>query len=213
MKIKTNTILTGIACCALFLPSAVQADVTLSTFDSTGWGNGMTGLTGTYADWTSATITQNATSLNVVSTQTGGGWMVPTSPTLINGVAGGENTLQLTIDIQPGNAANGINVVLFSGAGAHAGFSFDLTGLSGTQVLTKNLLIPDFYNGGSLATWNPSQIGTEMHIQGNFANNNALNISFADLRTVVPVPEPATLALAGLGGMAMLTLLRRRSGK
>ncbi|MEI9865761.1 MAG: PEP-CTERM sorting domain-containing protein, partial [Limisphaerales bacterium] len=213
MKIKTNHLLASIACCALFLPSAVRADVSLSTFDSTGWGNGMTGLTGTYADWTSATITQNATSLSVISTQFGGGWMVPTSPTFINGVAGGETTLQLTIDIQPGNAANGINVVLFSGAGANAGFSFNLTGLSGTQVLTRNLLVPDFYNAGSLATWDPSQIGTQMHIQGNFANNNALNISFADLSTVTPVPEPATLALAGLGGMAMLTLYRRRSGK
>lgn len=170
----------------------------------------MTALTGTYADWTSATITQNATSLSVVSTQFGGGWMVPTSPTLINGVAGGENTLRLTIDIQPGNLANGINVVLFSGAGANAGFSFNLTGLSGTQVLTKNLLVPDFYNAGSIATWDPSQIGTQMHIQGNFANNNVLNINFADLSTVTPVPEPATLTLAGLGVTAMLVFHRRR---
>ena len=162
---------------------------------------------------TGGTFAQNATSFNVVATQSGGGWMVPTSPTLINGVAGGENTLRLTIDIQPSNAANGINVVLFSSGGTQAGFSFNLTGLSGTQVLTKNLLIPDFYNAGSLATWNPSQIGTQMHIQGNFANNNALNISFADLSTVTPVPEPTTLTLAGLGGMALLTLLRRRTGK
>jgi hypothetical protein len=34
-----------------------------------------------------------------------------------------------------------------------------------------------------------------------------LGTTFGD---VTPVPEPGTLALAGLGGIAMLTLLRRR---
>lgn len=36
---------------------------------------------------------------------------------------------------------------------------------------------------------------------------------FSATINAVPVPEPATLALAGLGGMAMLTLFRRRNGK
>lgn len=45
-------------------------------------------------------------------------------------------------------------------------------------------------------------------------DENAAPIYFDDLTlTASPVPEPSTLALAGMGGMAILTIYRRRSGK
>ena len=197
-----KSIVFGAALLALLAFGAQAQAVVLSTFDSGSWGNGMTGLTGTYVDWSdpNATFTQNATSLTVVATAFGGGWMVPAA--LIDGTANGEDTLQLTVDINSGNAATGINVVLFSvDAGTQAGFSFDITGLFGPQVLTADLNNPDFFNAGNLGTWDPTQIGPEMHIQGNFADSNVLDIDWEDLRTI---PEPASISLLGLACMAAL---------
>jgi hypothetical protein len=198
------------AVCALFAwASASHADVVLSTFDDGDWGNGVTGLTGTYVDWDSAMFTQNPFSFEVDdTTQFGGAWFTLPNP-FLNGTANGEDKLSLTIDIKQDNQADGINVVLFDANGTQAGFAFDITGLTGSVNLMSDLLNPSFFNAGDINTWDPSQIGDQLHIQGNFANSNFLHINWEDLRTTNAIPEPASIGLMAIGALGMVFRRRR----
>lgn len=63
---------------------------------------------------------------------------------------------------------------------------------------------PGGFFGDTIATVNPSS-GVPGNLPGNIWGNGSLVLYS------VPVPEPTTLALAGLGGISMLFLRRRKS--
>ncbi|MEI6195593.1 MAG: PEP-CTERM sorting domain-containing protein [Verrucomicrobiota bacterium] len=84
---------------------------------------------------------------------------------------------------------------------------------SSSASLTPGVGIVNF-NLGALTDGNPLnvvQYGYELV----GPNANPATVASLGLVTIAaaPVPEPSTLALAGMGGMALLTFFRRRSNK
>jgi hypothetical protein len=155
-------------------------------------------VTGTYGSWGPGV--QNATDWTLAAGDAmGGGWI---SGLAING--GAENTIELTLTRNPGDVNGAFNIVFVSAdggdlSGADAGWS--VLPAPGTQTILLDLDNPDFFNkpNSSLLTWDKSDI-TEYHLQGNWGGD-AVDLTFDNL---VLTPEPASLALMGLGGLAML---------
>lgn len=186
--------LAGVAAMAMGVTSA-SADVLITDFSSFS-------QTGTYVDWASGTFTSGATDWRVEASNFGGGW-VTFAPQID---ASAEDTIEVTLTVNPANVATNFNIVLFSGApgSTQAGWTFTLG--AGTQTLIADLDNPDFFNAGSLGTWDKSDIGNEWHVQGTFANNDHMDLTFDNL---VLTPEPASLGLMGLGGLVMAGRRRR----
>lgn len=183
-----------IAVAAIAAVPSASGDITLSDFSSFS-------LTGTYVDWDFGAFTSGATDFRVEASNFGGGWVAFGSSI----DASGENTLEIVLTVNAANVATAFNVVLFSGGGAtQAGFTFILG--AGTQTLTADLNNPDFFNAGDLGSWDTSDIFNEWHLQGTFANNDHMDITFDNLALI---PAPSSLALLGLGGVFAM---RRRRG-
>jgi PEP-CTERM motif len=169
--------------------SAASADVLISDFSNFS-------QTGTYVDWDFGTFTSGATDWRVEASNFGGGWVTLGSQL----DASAEDTIEVTLTANPANVATNFNIILFSGAPGttQAGWTFTLG--AGTQTLTADLNTPDFFNAGDINSWDKSDIGNEWHLQGTFANNDHMDVTFDNL---VLTPEPASLGLLGLGVLAL----------
>ena len=172
--------------------SQSSADVLISDFSNFS-------QTGTYVEWDNGTFTSGATDWRVQANDFGGGWV--TLGSQID--ASAEDTIELTLTVNPGNAAPFFNLVMFSGApgSTQAAWRFPL--VPGTQTLIADLDNPDFFNAGDILSWDKSDIGNEWHLQGTFQNGNpglAMDVTFDNL---VLTPEPASLGLLGLGVLAL----------
>jgi len=197
-------------------------------------------LTGTYVDWDAGVFTSGANDFRVEATNLGGGFLDFASPL----DASGATVLEITVDINAANLADEFNVVLIDGDGTERVIRFTDVTIGDDQTL--QVALADFLQDnapGSVAGLDVSDIRT-FHIQGTFADNDLLDITFDNLQflstTVLEgdvnndgfigiddlnavlgtwnngtpptpastVPEPATLALLSMGGLAVL---RRRS--
>ena len=160
--------------------------------------------TGTYEAWNAGTFTSGATDWRVQANNFGGGWK-----TLASQIdASAANLIQIKLAANPSNVATSFNLVLFS-PGTAAGWNFPVS--PGAQTLTANLNTPQFFNSGSIGTWNKGSIGPEWHLQGTFANGNpgqAMDLTFDNISFLVP--EPTSITLLGLASIATLGLFRRR---
>lgn len=186
----TGKTLSLAAAAATLCTSSAMADILLSDFSNFA-------LSGTYAEWDNGTFTSGATDFRVEAGNFGGGWLFLDAPI----DASAETTLEVIITVNPANVTNAFNVVLFSDNGTtQAGFTFNI--VQGTQTLTADLSSPDFFNAGDINTWNPANIWDQWHIQGTFANNDPLDITFDNLALI---PAPITLA-----PLALVAVRRRR---
>ena len=163
--------------------------------------------TGTYEAWNAGTFTSGATDWRVQANNFGGGW-VTFAPQID---ASASNVIEVKLTANPANVATNFNLILFSGSPSNtaAGWTFNVS--PGAQTLTANLNTPQFFNNGSIATWNKGNIGNEWHLQGTFANGNpglAMDLTFDNIAFLVP--EPASMTLLGLASIATVGLLRRR---
>ncbi|HUE37823.1 MAG TPA: PEP-CTERM sorting domain-containing protein [Candidatus Acidoferrum sp.] len=89
------------------------------------------------------------------------------------------------------------------------GTSSSLPG-SGSTVNTDYVIVGIIGTGEGLLALNPSSTGTPS--PGTPVNMNGIwpGSSSQAFNLLVPIPEPTTLALAGLGGLSMLFLRRRK---
>jgi hypothetical protein len=157
-----------------FLAGLSQAEVTLSDFSNFN-------LTGTYGSWGAGTFTSGATAFTVQAAANGGGWkdLAPA----IN--ASGNDTISIKLDVNPGNVADKFNIVLFDADGTARVYRFDGIAVGSNQTLTKNVasFLQD-NNPGSVPGLNLANL-TAFHLQGTFANADAINITFDNLSLIV----------------------------
>jgi hypothetical protein len=160
-------------------------------------------LSGTYGSWAGGFITSGPTSYHVEAVGGFGGGFFDMDPNID---ATGETTIEFTYTGNPSNTPNGLVLTLVDE---------DLTthnwawyGVSnGTNTLTASLSSPNWVSGnGSVAGLDLAQLSF-FHIQSDplpGTGNGITDVSFEHLQLT---PEPASLALLGLGACA---LLRRR---
>lgn len=180
------------------IAAQAKADVLISDFSNFN-------QTGHYEAWNAGTFTSGATDWRVEAGNFGGGWV--TFAPQIN--ASAENLIEIKLTANPANVAASFNLVLFSGSPSNtaAGWNFPVS--PGAQTLTADLNTPQFFNNGSIATWDKSNIGNEWHLQGTFANGNpglAMDLTFDNLALV---PEPASIVLFGFASIAVAAVTRR----
>lgn len=180
LRIAMALILTTVA-------AGARAEVLISDFSNFS-------QTGTYVQWDFGTFTSGATDWRVEANDFGGGW-VTFAPQID---ASAEDLIQVKLTANPANVATNFNLVLFSGSPSDTQAGWTFTVSPRMQTLTADLNTPDFFNAGSIATWDKSNIGNEWHLQGTFGNGDpglAMDLTFDNLSLV---PEPSTLVLLGL---------------
>ncbi len=195
-KILVGSVVLG---SAMAFTAPASAAVVLSDF--TGFA-----LSGTYVQWDFGTFTDNGTDWTVQANDFGGGWHVLAAP--VDG--SGSDTLEVQLDVNPGNVADKFNVVLIDGDGTERVYRFDNLVAGAGQTLTVPLanFLQD-NNPGGVPGLDISNL-TVFHLQGTFENGDPgllMDLTFDNLALV---PEPASLGLMGLGGLTMLRRKRSR---
>lgn len=181
------------------IAAQAKAEVVISDFSNFS-------QTGTYEAWNAGTFTSGATDWRVEAGNFGGGW-VEFAPQID---ASAENLIEFKLTANPANVATNFNLVLFSGSPSDTAAGWTFTVSPGAQTLTADLNTPQFFNNGSIATWDKSNIGNQWHLQGTFANGNpglAMDLTFDNLALV---PEPSSIALFGLASLVVGAVLGRR---
>ena len=191
------------ACLSLAAFGQVHANTTLSDFSNFA-------LTGTYVVWDGSTFTPTATNFRVQAPGDFGGSFKNLVPA-IN--ATGETTLELKLDVNPNNVANKFNVVLIDGDGTERVYRFANVLAGAGQTLTTSLatFLQD-NQPGTTPGLNISNL-TVFHLQGTFENGNpgqAMDLTFDNLALTGAVPEPATLAIAGMASILGIVFCGRR---
>jgi len=169
-------------------------------------GNGVLGATTTGQSYKMALLT--STAANPILTLFGGGAAV-TTDWLNTGLLGGNNTFAGRLTIGAGllaaNAPIG-NVQKWILVAWSAGLGADWNAVS-TQLTSGSFANAGFIGWSTVGTGAAAAAAptTPLIIQGTGGIIPGAMSLYA-----VPVPEPSTLALAGLGGLALLALRRRK---
>jgi PEP-CTERM motif len=183
--------------------SQAHADTLISTFSNFV-------PSGQYVNWTPASFTSGPTDWRVQANNSGGAFFTP--PGGIH--ATNENLLEVNFDVNQADVAHVFNVVLIDGDGTERVFRYGNLAIGNDQTRTRSLLVQSETAGwlqdnqpGTTPGLNITNI-TTFHLQGTFANTAVLDLTFDNL--ALRVPEPATIALVGLGALAATPLVRRR---
>lgn len=165
-------------------------------------------FTGTYETFYSGTFTSGPNDFRIQAYDFGGGWY--NLPAAVD--ASGATALQIDLDVNAGNVADKFYIVLIDADGTERVFPFTGVGVGAGQSLSVDLA--DYFQDnavGAVAGLDVSAI-TVFHIQGTFANGNpglALDMTVDNLSLV---PEPASIALLGLSGVAIAIRRGKRVG-
>jgi hypothetical protein len=136
-------------------------------------------------------------------TYTGGSWVeqnnYATGVTIVNGSGGNPTELTLTAPL-----SDFPNLTLTPGSTFD--FDIDSTGTGSGQTAYGDLALPGAVQGGTYYV----NGGSAMSGSGTYSATYQFNETTLDQYTVGPVPEPATLALAGLSGLSLILFRRQR---
>ena len=119
---------------------------------------------------------------------------------------------------QSGNFADG-NYLDANGAGIATGFAYNYDNLNGFEFVLTSLTTYTFTDLANSATLSGTLSGSVDQVQyfrqslsGDSASGGGGNTDFRfyDMQ-IATVPEPASIAIAGLGGLGLLLLARRRA--
>lgn len=179
---------------SLAVTGAAQAATLITTFDSFTFN-------GHYGSWSNpATRTSGASSFTVAATGFGGGFK-DIQP---NVDATGETTVEFDVTVNTGPA--GVVLVLADDDGTQYNYGW-FGREAGSYLLTMDVLTPSWVSAdGNTAGLDLATLSF-IHVQVDPGTNTGpYSVSFNNLQLI---PEPATLALAAVGGGAML--LRRRA--
>lgn len=201
----------GTVCLALLgmaLAAPARATTLISDFNNLA-------ISGAYNDFQTGSLTSTPTGFHIVAGDFGGMYKIVTPPgPSIN--ATGETAVQLKLDVNPGTdpLANKFNVVLFDNDATptQLRFEFKNVPVGAGQTLTLPISAGVVAAAGTTPGLDLSQI-TQWHFQGTFSNGSpgkTLDVTLHNL-SLVNVPEPSTLVLAGLASVVGVFGLRRRS--
>jgi hypothetical protein len=122
-----------------------------------------------------------------------------TGGTIINGSAGNPTSISFTVPLSDFS-----NLTLTPGSTFD--FDFDSTGTGPGQTAYGDLVLPGAVQGGTYyVNGGSAQTGS-----GTYSATYQFNETTLDQYTVAAVPEPATLALAGLSGLSLILFRRQR---
>ncbi len=120
---------------------------------------------------------------------------------------GGADNMTLSVD---GGTANPI-AVNYAALAAGINFSLTVTGPANSSTEGYSLSVSPFAGGPALysgsGTFDSSAYNTSSFT---FSDNNTANNQYFNNLSITAVPEPTTLALLGLSGLATLVAARRR---
>jgi len=150
----------------------------------------------------------------------------------------GNPTFDNTAGVFPNNSAQNVTMIGAVGSGTAPNLPVSAVDYSivlpGTATTTVNIsFVYTFFNFGfaanqaevlrngvDVADLSAGGTPTLFGLSGTFKGGDTLDFHLtsvnnvnADVLEVTPVPEPSTLALAGLGGAALLLQLRRKSAR
>ncbi len=163
-----------------------------------------------YAGWASATIVSGPTAYSITAEGYGANYKYIGFPP-IDGT--GNTHLELTLTLSGPPAASGQLgpiIELIDGDGTDYNFAWYGQTL-GSHVLTMPLNAPTWVSSAGATPGLDLTTLTHMHMQldpGSFGTSDFYTVSFENL-ALVTVPEPSTLALAGLGAVGLLIRRRR----
>jgi len=190
---------------SLALVSPAMADANITTFD-----NFVSDAL--YPSWAlpSATIVSGPTAYSVTAIGYGSNYKYIGAP-VINGA--GNTHLELSVTLGGPVAADGHLgpiIGLIDGDGTHVNYAW-YGQLLGSHILTLPVGSPTWTAAAGGTPGLDLSTLTHMHMQldpGGFGSSGAYTVSFENLR-LITVPEPSSLALAGIGA-AVLAFARRR---
>jgi hypothetical protein len=194
-------------------------DVVVGGTPSSAWGTYANGAANAFIDLTrafntgggSASLLNQTFSVAFNSSGIGGtgqsiGLGVGTAFTL-GYAGGGPDNMTLSVD---GGAANPI-LVNYAQLAAGINFALTVTGPANSTSEGYSLSISPFAGGSALysgsGTFDSSAYNTSSFT---LADNNTANNQYFNNLSITAVPEPTTLALVGLSGLATLVAVRRR---
>ncbi|MCU0962604.1 MAG: PEP-CTERM sorting domain-containing protein [Pirellulaceae bacterium] len=166
---------------------------------------------------------------SIMHTHTAGGWQVQLTKEFSWGVGGGSENQQLAMQALANDPTARLKLdVMVDGTsfptGQQTWYQFILVGNSdGSTGWTQNQLIDSWQNAGQsdLRKWHFDLSFADLGFQPGdtwfqiFSGSNSdgavpVNFYLDNVVVYAPVPEPASLALVGLGAATGLLLLRRR---